>query len=57
MTPTNFSSLSPDVASWRRPRELHADGAPGAARDHRVAVFFKERAVHPRSSFDPLWRR
>jgi hypothetical protein len=37
--------------------ELDADGAPGVARDDRVAVFFKERAVRQGASFDPAWRR
>jgi TPR repeat protein len=37
--------------------ELYADGAPGVARDYRVAVFFKERAVQQGASFDPVWRR
>ena len=37
--------------------ELYADGAPGVARDYRVAVFFKARAVQQGASFDPAWRR
>jgi hypothetical protein len=36
--------------------ELYADGAPGVARDYRVAVFFKERAVQQGVSFEPVWR-
>ena len=43
--------------SSRRLMELYADGAPGVARDYRVAVFFKERAVQQGASFDPVWRR
>ena len=43
--------------SSQRLMELYADGAPGVARDYRVAVFFKERAVQQGASFDPLWRR
>ena len=43
--------------SSQRLMELYADGAPGVARDYRVAVFFKERAVQQGASFDPDWRR
>ena len=43
--------------SSQRLMELYADGAPGVARDYRVAVFFKERAVQQGASFDPVWRR
>jgi len=43
--------------SSQRLMELYADGAPGLARDYRVAVFFKERAVQQGASFDPVWRR
>ena len=43
--------------SSQRLMELYADGAPGVARDYRVAVFFKERAVQQGASFDPAWRR
>jgi hypothetical protein len=43
--------------SSQRLMELYADGAPGVARDYRVAVFFKERAVQQGVSFDPVWRR
>ena len=43
--------------SSQRLMELYADGAPGLARDYRVAVFFKERAVQQGASFDPAWRR
>ena len=43
--------------SSQRLMELYADGAPGVARDYRVAVFFKERAVQQGASFDPGWRR
>ena len=43
--------------SSQRLMELYADGAPGVARDYRVAVFFKERAVQQGASFDPMWRR
>jgi hypothetical protein len=43
--------------SSRRLMELYADGAPGVARDYRVAVFFKERAVQQGVSFEPAWRR
>ena len=43
--------------SSQRLMELYADGAPGVARDYRVAVFFKERAVQQGASFDPIWRR
>ena len=43
--------------SSQRLMELYADGAPGVARDYRVAVFFKERAVQQGASFDPFWRR
>ena len=43
--------------SSQRLMELYADGAPGVARDYRVAVFFKERAVQQGASFDPNWRR
>ena len=43
--------------SSQRLMELYADGAPGVARDYRVAVFFKERAVQQGVSFDPTWRR
>jgi hypothetical protein len=42
--------------SSQRLMELYADGAPGVARDYRVAVFFKERAVQQGASFD-VWRR
>jgi TPR repeat protein len=42
--------------SSQRLMELYADGAPGVARDYRVAVFFKERAVQQGASLDPLWR-
>ena len=45
------------AASSQRLMELYADGAPGVARDYRVAVFFKERAVQQGASFDPVWRR
>jgi hypothetical protein len=45
------------AASSRRLMELYADGAPGVARDYRVAVFFKERALQQGASFDPAWRR
>jgi hypothetical protein len=44
------------AASSQRLMELYADGAPGVARDYRVAVFFKERAVQQGASFDPAWR-
>jgi hypothetical protein len=37
--------------------ELPVHGASGVARDDRVAVFFKERAVQQGVSFDPFWRR
>jgi len=43
--------------SSQRLMELYADGAPGVARDYRVAVFFKERAVQQGASFEPIWRR
>ena len=43
--------------SSQRLMELYADGAPGVARDYRVAVFFKERAVQQGASFDTVWRR
>ena len=43
--------------SSQRLMELYADGAPGVARDYRVAVFFKERAVQQGANFDPVWRR
>jgi hypothetical protein len=43
--------------SSHRLMEFHVDGAPGAARDDRVAVFFKERAVQQGASIDPAWRR
>jgi hypothetical protein len=43
--------------SSQRLMELYADGAPGVARDYRVAVFFKERAVQQGASFEPVWRR
>ena len=36
--------------------EVYADGGPGVARDYRVAVFFKERAVQQGVSFEPGWR-
>jgi len=42
--------------SSQRLMELYADGAPGVARDYRVAVFFKERAVQQGVSFEPVWR-
>jgi len=42
--------------SSQRLMELYADGAPGVARDYRVAVFFKERAVQQGAAFDPVWR-
>jgi TPR repeat protein len=42
--------------SSRRLMELYADGGPGVARDYRVAVFFKERAVQQGVSFEPGWR-
>jgi len=45
------------AASSRRLMELYADGAPGVARDYRVAVFFKERAVQQGADFDPVFRR
>jgi hypothetical protein len=45
------------AASSQRLMELYADGAPGVARDYRVAVFFKERAVQQGANFDPVWRR
>lgn len=45
------------AASSQRLMELYADGAPGVARDYRVAVFFKERAVQQGANFDPAWRR
>ena len=45
------------AASSQRLMELYADGAPGVARDYRVAVFFKERAVQQGADFDPAWRR
>jgi len=57
MTRAKISSLSAAVAASRRWRQLHADDAPGVARDRRVAIFFKERAVQQGASFDPLWRR
>jgi hypothetical protein len=44
------------AASSQRLMELYADGAPGVARDYRVAVFFKERAVQQGASLDPVWR-
>jgi hypothetical protein len=44
------------AASSQRLMELYADGAPGVARDYRVAVFFKERAVQQGASLDPIWR-
>jgi hypothetical protein len=43
--------------SSRRLMELYADGAPGVARDYRVAVFFKERAIQQGATFEPTWRR
>ena len=43
--------------SSERLMELYTDGAPGVARDYRVAVFFKERAVRQGVSFEPSWRR
>ena len=42
--------------SSQRLMELYADGAPGVARDYRVAVFFKERAVQQGASFESVWR-
>ncbi|MET0383797.1 MAG: hypothetical protein ABW032_10295, partial [Burkholderiaceae bacterium] len=42
--------------SSQRLMELYADGAPGVARDYRVAVFFKERAVQQGVSFESSWR-
>ncbi len=44
------------AASSQRLMELYADGAPGVARDYRVAVFYKERAVQQGVAFEPLWR-
>jgi TPR repeat protein len=44
------------AASSQRLMELYADGAPGVARDYRVAVFFKERAMQQGVSFEPSWR-
>ena len=55
--PYDEASRRGHAASSQRLMELHADGAPGVARDDRVAVFFKERAVQQGVSFDPVWRR
>ena len=57
IAPSREAGRRRHAPSSRRLMELHADGVPGAARDDRVAVFFKERAVRQGASIDPAWRR